>query len=71
VSLRYLYEAHEEKRSILLISSIFHSFLFFCPAVIPHIGSATYETRLAMGMLAANNLINGLNNEPMPAEYKG
>lgn len=31
--------------------------------VLPHIGSATYETRLKMAMMAAQNLIQGLRGE--------
>lgn len=31
--------------------------------LLPHIGSATYETRLKMAMMAAKNLIQGLNGE--------
>ncbi|KAI0777202.1 hypothetical protein BD413DRAFT_467119 [Trametes elegans] len=38
--------------------------------VLPHIGSATFETRTGMAALAANNLINGIFGEPMPAELK-
>jgi glyoxylate/hydroxypyruvate reductase len=39
-----------------------------CSCVImPHIGSATNETRLAMATLAAKNLLAGLFDEPMPA----
>ncbi|KAI0084728.1 hypothetical protein BDY19DRAFT_1025355 [Irpex rosettiformis] len=34
--------------------------------IVPHIGSATNETRLTMASLAAKNLIAGLFNEPMP-----
>ena len=33
--------------------------------ITPHIGSATTETRLAMAMLAADNLIEGLNRRPL------
>lgn len=33
--------------------------------ITPHIGSATTETRLAMAMLAAENLIAGLNRKPL------
>lgn len=36
--------------------------------VVPHIASATNETRNKMGLLAADNLIAGLNNQPMPKE---
>ncbi|KII91336.1 hypothetical protein PLICRDRAFT_38082 [Plicaturopsis crispa FD-325 SS-3] len=38
--------------------------------VLPHIGSATLETRLGMGTLAVNNLLAGLGLEPgeMPAQ---
>jgi glyoxylate reductase len=34
--------------------------------VIPHLGSATVETRDAMGMLAAENLIAGLEGKRPP-----
>lgn len=34
--------------------------------VLPHIGSATVETRDAMAVLAANNVIAGLNGERLP-----
>lgn len=33
---------------------------------LPHIGSATHETRLAMAELAVTNLIAGLHGEPVP-----
>lgn len=36
---------------------------------LPHIGSATFETRHAMARLAVDNLIAGLEGEPMPACY--
>ncbi|KAL0566281.1 hypothetical protein V5O48_015735 [Marasmius crinis-equi] len=36
--------------------------------VLPHIGSATLETRLGMATLAANNLIGGVLGDKMPAE---
>ncbi|KAI0674560.1 hypothetical protein C8Q78DRAFT_1015564 [Trametes maxima] len=36
--------------------------------VLPHIGSATTDTRLGMATLAVNNLINGVFGTPMPAE---
>jgi len=35
--------------------------------VIPHLGSATRRTRVAMADLAADNLIAGLAGQPMPA----
>ena len=35
--------------------------------VIPHLGSATQRTRIAMADLAEANLVAGLNGEPMPA----
>ncbi len=35
--------------------------------VIPHLGSATWRTRVAMADLAAENLIAGLAGDPMPA----
>lgn len=35
-------------------------------AILPHIGSATVETRNAMSELAARNIIAGLNGEPLP-----
>ena len=34
--------------------------------VIPHLGSATVETRIAMGMLAAENLIAALEGRRPP-----
>ena len=37
-------------------------------AVVPHIGSATTDTRLGMATLAANNLLGGLSGKDMPAE---
>ncbi|KAL0060716.1 hypothetical protein AAF712_012496 [Marasmius tenuissimus] len=36
--------------------------------VLPHIASATLETRLGMATLAANNLVGGILGEEMPAE---
>lgn len=36
---------------------------------LPHIGSATTETRYRMARLAVDNLIAGLDGEPMPACY--
>jgi lactate dehydrogenase-like 2-hydroxyacid dehydrogenase len=33
----------------------------------PHIGSATVKSRTAMAVLAAKNIIAGLEGEPMPA----
>lgn len=35
--------------------------------VTPHIGSATYDTRNQMGLLAARNIINGLLGHPLKA----
>ena len=37
---------------------------------LPHIGSATYETRLKMAMLAATNLVAGLQGEIPPSLIK-
>src|SRR5450432_62184 len=34
--------------------------------ILPHIGSATEETRAAMSMLAAKNIVAGLNGERLP-----
>ncbi|KAG8584906.1 hypothetical protein GDO81_004818 [Engystomops pustulosus] len=36
--------------------------------ILPHIASATVETRNAMSALAANNLLTGLRGESMPKE---
>ncbi|NXN19086.1 GRHPR reductase, partial [Indicator maculatus] len=36
--------------------------------ILPHVGSATYATRNTMAVLAANNLLTGLREEPMPYE---
>lgn len=38
--------------------------------VLPHIGSATIETRETMSQLTVNNIITALQNKPMPAELK-
>ena len=38
--------------------------------IVPHIGSATNETRLGMATLAANNLLAGIFGEKLPAELK-
>ncbi|MNR49806.1 Glyoxylate/hydroxypyruvate reductase B [compost metagenome] len=35
-------------------------------SVLPHIGSATEETRAAMSVLAAKNIIAGLKGEQIP-----
>lgn len=37
--------------------------------VVPHIASASMSTRMAMGRLAVENLLAGLADEPLPAEY--
>ena len=36
--------------------------------VIPHIGSATYDTRKKMSLMTARNILAALNNEPLPAQ---
>ncbi len=36
--------------------------------LLPHIGSATLETRTAMGMLAAENLIAHFSGQPLPSQ---
>ncbi|XP_028831722.1 glyoxylate reductase/hydroxypyruvate reductase [Denticeps clupeoides] len=38
--------------------------------ILPHIASASYTTRNAMSVLAANNLLAGLRGEPMEKELK-
>lgn len=35
--------------------------------IVPHIGSASIETRTAMGMLAVNNILARIRNEPLPS----
>lgn len=35
--------------------------------VLPHIASATNETRVGMATMAARNLLAGLAGEPMPS----
>ncbi|PJN96324.1 2-hydroxyacid dehydrogenase, partial [Amaricoccus sp. HAR-UPW-R2A-40] len=35
--------------------------------LLPHIGSATIETRTAMGLLAADNLVAWFAGEPLPS----
>ena len=36
--------------------------------VLPHVGSATHETRLAMSMMAVNNIYNYFDNKPLISE---
>lgn len=38
--------------------------------LLPHIGSATVETRTEMAELTAKNIIAVLDNTPMPEEVK-
>ncbi|XP_044516902.1 glyoxylate reductase/hydroxypyruvate reductase [Gracilinanus agilis] len=38
--------------------------------ILPHVGSATHGTRNTMSVIAANNLLAGLKDEPMPSEFK-
>ncbi|KAF8649040.1 hypothetical protein AX16_006059 [Volvariella volvacea WC 439] len=38
--------------------------------VLPHIGSATFETRWGMATLAVNNLLAGLDEQPLPAQLQ-
>jgi glyoxylate reductase len=35
--------------------------------LVPHLGSATVETRTAMGMLAAENLVAAVEGRPLPS----
>jgi glyoxylate reductase len=37
--------------------------------IVPHVGSATERTRIAMADLAADNLIAAITDRPMPAPY--
>lgn len=44
--------------------------LFLCVSVLlPHIGSASYQSRMTMSELTAKNIIAALEDRPMPAEY--
>ena len=36
--------------------------------VLPHVGSATHETRLAMSMMAVDNIFSYFNNEQLLSE---
>jgi glyoxylate reductase len=36
--------------------------------IVPHIASATYQTRERMGLLAVDNLLAALHHEPLPAQ---
>jgi phosphoglycerate dehydrogenase-like enzyme len=38
--------------------------------ILPHIGSATVETRQAMADIAVNNLLAGLHGRPLPHEVR-
>lgn len=35
--------------------------------VIPHLGTATLQTTTEMALLAAQNILNGLEGKPLPA----
>ncbi|KAK9505593.1 hypothetical protein O3M35_009605 [Rhynocoris fuscipes] len=37
--------------------------------ILPHIGSATYQTRMSMSDLVVRNILTALNGDKMPAEY--
>lgn len=37
------------------------------PVVIPHLGTATLQTTTEMALLAAQNILNGLEGKPLPA----
>lgn len=39
--------------------------------IVPHVGSATHRTRIAMADLAADNLIAGITGQPLPAPFGG
>lgn len=39
--------------------------------ILPHIGSATEEARTRMATLTAENILNGLQGKPLPAEIPG
>lgn len=45
-------------------------FIFHLSVISPHIGSATYVARNAMGCLAAQNIIAVHEGKEMPAEIK-
>ncbi|EGD73733.1 hypothetical protein PTSG_05440 [Salpingoeca rosetta] len=38
--------------------------------ILPHIGSATVECRTVMSKLAAENVINGMSGDAMPAQVE-
>lgn len=38
--------------------------------ILPHIGSATNETRRDMAILSVKNLLAGVKGEPLPASLK-
>jgi len=60
---RYIYDVPSVSPNGLLL------FVLYCRCVvIPHIGSATFETRLGMVNLAARNALAGIDEEAMPAE---
>ena len=52
-------------RGIITVNTVFR--LDNC-VLIPHIGSATIQTRTRMATLTAANIISGIRNEKMPSE---
>ncbi|EEB89605.1 hypothetical protein MPER_12278 [Moniliophthora perniciosa FA553] len=65
-----LYQDHpllKEPRHVITCCCFYTEFTNRCN-IVPHIGSATFETRVGMATLAANNVIAGVLNDKMPAE---
>lgn len=53
-----------------MVNLVHYIYFFFIAVILPHIASATVETRNAMAALAANNLLAGLKGDPMPKEVQ-
>ncbi len=62
----------KEARCVSFISSVRMSILIWSSrcVVLPHIGSATIETRIDMATLAVNNALAVISGEAMPASLE-
>lgn len=45
-----------------------YKYAFFFVVIIPHLGSATTKTRNDMSIIAAQNILNGLDGKPLVYE---
>lgn len=61
----YFFIDHTTIKSVLIKNYFFFSIIL---VLIPHIGSATLQTRTIMATMTAQNIVNALEGKPMPAQ---